>query len=53
MYNILARITDYSKMLKEPYTSNPKERYYEGPWEPFVRDFDPTINEHICNNDTS
>lgn len=53
MHNILARITDYSKMLKEPYTSNPKERYYEGPWEPFVRDFDPTINENICNNDTS
>lgn len=53
MHNILARITDYSKMLKEPYTCNLKERYYEGPWEPFVRDFDPTINENICNNDTS
>lgn len=42
MYNILARISD-THLLKhwheEPYQ-------FEGAWEPYIRDFDPTLN---CN----
>ena len=51
MYNILARVSDNCKMI-EPYSTDEKELRYEGPWEPYVRDFDPTLNEHfmICNN---
>lgn len=41
-YNILARVSD-SHRIKEwertPYL-------YEGPWEPYVRDFDPTLNRN-------
>lgn len=51
MYNILARVSDNCKMI-EPYSTGEKELKYEGPWEPYVRDFDPTLNEHfmICND---
>lgn len=50
MYNILARISDNCKMLDRwNYPSREFVRY-EGPWEPYVRDFDPTLNQHfmIC-----
>lgn len=40
MYNILARISD--RHLLNDY--NDKYRKYKGAWEPYVRDFDPTIN---------
>lgn len=52
MYNILARVSDHFKMYdnyrgyREFYTT------YEGTWEPFTRDFDPTLNIHFmsCKN---
>lgn len=42
-YNILARISDRHriKQWEEP------SRVYEGPWEPYVRDFDPTLNRNF------
>lgn len=42
-YNILARISD-SYRLKENYWDFPHLNKYSGPWEPYVRDFDPTLN---------
>ena len=44
MYNVLARTSDkYRK--KEPYSDKELE-VYSGPWSPYVRDFDPTLNEN-------
>lgn len=42
-YNILARLSDHSK-LKDDYNDGKK---FIGPWNPCVRDFDPTINMRI------
>lgn len=42
MYNILARISD--KHLLQGYEDKPYP--FQGAWEPYVRDFDPTLN---CN----
>ncbi len=42
MYNILARISD--KHLLKGYEDKPYP--FQGAWEPYVRDFDPTLN---CN----
>ena len=40
LYNILARVSD-THMLKDwDGATHP----YEGTWEPYVRDFDPTLN---------
>lgn len=47
-YNILARVADNCSMISlelSDYNKNgPK---YEGPWNPYVRNFDPTLNEHF------
>ena len=40
-YNILARLSD-TCVLKADWGGD--ETDYEGPWEPYVRDFDPTLN---------
>ena len=40
-YNILARLSD-TCVLKPDWGG--EEANYEGPWEPYVRDFDPTLN---------
>ena len=45
MYNILARISDYYPM-RNRYSMEEEMISYDGPWEPYVRDFDPTLNEH-------
>lgn len=45
MYNILARISDYYPM-RNRYSMEEELVSYDGPWEPYVRDFDPTLNEH-------
>ena len=48
-YNILARISDMYlvKGWDEP------SHVYEGPWEPYVRDFDPTLNKSfLVSSDT-
>lgn len=44
MYNILARVSD-----RYPLAERDDVTEYSGPWEPFVRDFDPTLNHHfVC-----
>lgn len=52
MYNMLARISDHSKMRDRMNYPEENEVKYEGPWEPYVRDFDPTLNQSfmICKN---
>lgn len=42
-YNVLARISDTSS-LKSWYEES---RPYAGPWDPCVRDFDPTLSENF------
>lgn len=42
MYNILARVTDHY-VMRERF-GDKEELRYEGAWEPYVRDFDPTLN---------
>ena len=44
-YNILARVSD-THMLK-PECGENESRCYNGSWEPYVRDFDPTLNCHF------
>lgn len=46
MYNILARVSDYCTMI-ERFSSEKGKLQFEGAWEPFVRDFDPTLNEYF------
>lgn len=52
-YNILARVSD-AHMLKD-WNESPYP--YEGAWEPYVRDFDPTLNinflKHRCTRGTN
>lgn len=45
MYNILARISDYYPM-KNRFSMEEEIVSYDGPWEPYVKDFDPTLNAH-------
>ena len=51
MYNILARISDYYPM-KNRFSMEDEIASYDGPWEPYVKDFDPTLNEHnlLCGD---
>lgn len=44
MYNMLARISDNCKMIDRWHSLEEKDVRYEGAWEPYVRDFDPTLN---------
>ncbi len=46
MYNILARLSDYFKVRGENWNDE-IGRDYSGPWNPYVRDFDPTLNTKI------
>jgi hypothetical protein len=43
MYNILARVSD-THNIKSWDWNDEIGTSYEGPWEPYVRDFDPTLN---------
>lgn len=43
MYNILARISDYYPM-KNYFSMKEEIISYDGPWDPYVKDFDPTLN---------
>ncbi|EOD5300596.1 hypothetical protein ACJXVI_001764 [Enterococcus faecium] len=47
MYNILARVSDTYSFSKDWADSD----HYNGPWNPYVRDFDPTLNEYFLNPD--
>lgn len=53
MYNMLARISDHCKM-KDSWNWPPKDDVqFEGAWNPYVRDFDPTLNlNSIACDDT-
>lgn len=41
-YEILARVSDNYPCYENSYSRDAKEIKYEGPWEPYVRDIDPT-----------
>lgn len=45
-YNILARISDYYKLRE---WDDVEDNSFKGPWEPYVRDFDPTLNYHTIS----
>lgn len=47
-YNILARVCDNCRMINSGLSDYKRDNpEYEGPWNPYVRDFDPTLNEHF------
>lgn len=48
MYNILARISD-THNIRSQDRNDKIGIAYEGPWKPYVRDFDPTLNTKICS----
>ena len=45
MYNFLARISDNCKMVDRWSCPEKENVHFEGAWEPYVRDFDPTLNK--------
>ena len=47
MYNVLARVSDHHRMIDKYSSLDEVEIPYEGAWEPYVRDFDPTLNQHF------
>ncbi|SDF10678.1 hypothetical protein [Sporomusa acidovorans] len=49
MYNILARIADHCE--RRDYYSDEELQKYDGPWDPYVRDFDPSLNEFFMKNE--
>lgn len=51
MYNMLARISDHCRMVDRWNYPKKVEVQFEGAWEPYVRDFDPTLNQSfmVCN----
>lgn len=42
-YELLARVSDNFPFYRDKYRRNSEQLKYEGPWEPYVRDIDPTI----------
>lgn len=52
MYNMLARISDHYKMVDRWNYPEKEGVIYEGAWDPYVRDFDPTLNQSfmICED---
>lgn len=48
-YNILARISDTHK-LSSIYSNDNEELQYNGAWNPYIRDFDPTFNTRSTIN---
>lgn len=51
MYNMLARISDHCKMIDSWDFSGKEDVQFEGAWQLYVRDFDPTFNQNfmICD----
>ena len=51
MYNILARVSDHYK-FSDIYTWNNGEEpeEFDGAWNPYVRDFDPTLNRNFLDD---
>ena len=61
LYEVLARLADNYKMIDEStrYGEDKKYVWYQGPWEPFVRNIDPSVvyqqtnaskNQKLLNN---
>lgn len=42
-YELLARVADNFVMYDNAYLKDKQESKYQGPWEPYVRDIDPSI----------
>ena len=42
-YDLLARVSDNYIKYEDRYSEDAQSIKYEGPWEPYVRDIDPTI----------
>lgn len=49
MHELAARVSDNCTMLEHSWSDN--EIPYSGPWEPFIRDFDPTTLDQMKNYD--
>ena len=50
LYNMLARVADHCKM-EDCWNYPPKEEvHFEGAWNPYVRDFDPTLNKSFMSS---
>lgn len=51
MFNILARVSDYCPTRESGFGfRSDVENIYEGPWDLFIRDFDPTLNRFFMDN---
>ncbi len=52
MYNMLARISDNCKMIDRWNYPSKEEVQFGGAWDPYVRDFDPTLNQNfmVCSD---
>ena len=48
LHELLAKVADNFPKLESPWSNNTVE--YEGPWEPFVRDIDPTFLMRVDEN---
>lgn len=51
LYEMLARISDYCKMIDRWSYPSIGEVKFEGAWDPYVRDFDPTLNAKFMTCD--
>ncbi len=49
MNHILARVADHNRKF-DIYSFHKKFDEYTGPWDPFIRDFDPSLNKSNFNN---
>ncbi|WP_416437769.1 hypothetical protein [Phnomibacter sp. MR] len=43
LHEIAARVSDNYKYYENDYSEDAQEIKYEGPWEPYIRDIDPSI----------
>lgn len=52
LYEMLARVSDHCKMIDRWNFPAVGEVKFEGAWDPYVRDFDPTLNSKfmVCND---
>ena len=48
MHHVLARIADHCTK-KHQFSSDIEQQDYCGPWEPYVRDFDPSLSQHFMS----
>lgn len=53
MYNMLARISDHCKKIDSWNYSEEEGVQFEGAWELYVRDFDPTLNQNFMTCDAA